>query len=150
VSFFCVALHSGLLLCETRVCEGNICSIIQTVLWFAVKLSQVQYSSKGMGAAANREATCVCGAHGLHHWAGIQLSNIHLMSFFYAIGGVHKSVHWQVTKLFIIKRTFSIWICFTVLFAISLCSSHWSSSISVLSPSCITQVCWFFGIVAVH
>jgi hypothetical protein len=31
------------------------------------------------------------------------------MSFFYAIGGVHKSVHWQVTKLFIIKRTFNIW-----------------------------------------
>jgi len=65
--FFFVALHSGLLLCETRVCEGNIFSIIQTVLWFAVKLSQVQYSSKGMGAAANREATCVCGAHGLYH-----------------------------------------------------------------------------------
>jgi hypothetical protein len=138
VSFFFFFWHYILVFfCVKLMFVKETFSIIQTVLWFAVKLSQVQYSSKGMGAAANREATCVCGAHGLHHWAGIQLSNIHLMSFFYAIGGVHKPVHWQVTKLFIIKRTFNIWICFTVLFAISLCSSHWSSSISVLSPSCI-------------
>jgi len=67
VSFYFVLHYILVFFCVKLMFVKETFSIIQTVLWFAVKLSQVQYSSKGMGAAANREATCVCGAHGLHH-----------------------------------------------------------------------------------